>query len=113
MENKIKRIHAVDLMDASRVGKLLYLSAAPRRAYDEKEKRYTDEVIALNIQCMPVEFGAVPITVRVPCEAENDLPAPGSEIRFEGLKAVPYIASGRSGRQYIALSFKADGIVKD
>lgn len=113
MKNQIRRIYAGDLMDAYKVGKLLYLSAAPRRAYDGDAKRYTDEVIALNIQCMPVEYGATPITVRVPCEVERDLPSPGSEIHFQGLVATPYIATSRSGRSYIALSYKADGVVKD
>lgn len=113
MENQIKHIHAGDLMDAYKIGKLLFLTASPRYAYDEKVKKYTDEVVAVNVQCMPIEYGATPITVRVPCDAEKDLPAPGSEIRFAGLVAVPYITTARSGRSYIAISYKADGIITD
>lgn len=113
MNSSIKRVHANDLMDAYKVGKLLYLGVSPRYSYDEQAKRYTNEVIALNVQCMPVECAAAPIVVRLPCDAETALPQPGNEIRFVGLVATPYIATSHGGRSYIAVSFKADGVMID
>lgn len=113
MDNRMKRIHATDLMDAYKVGKLLYLGVSPRYSYDEQAKRYTGEIVALNVQCMPVECAVTPIIVRLPCDAETTLPQPGNEIRFAGLVATPYIATSRGGRSYIAVSFKADGVMAD
>jgi len=104
-------IKASDMMDASRVGHLLYLSSAPKYRYDDTAKRYTDEIEAINVQCLPIDSGSAPIVVKVPCEAEQHLPKAGQPIRFVNLSVVPYIRTTRGGHSYIALSFKADDII--